>query len=101
MIVLHLARLARESFLCGEAAAMTSGNAPGRRSRGPEPPTLPFGATKEILASAVAEIAPGFRADAKVPDTRVVWLPSVRGQPLASTPITARSIIPAESLDFP
>jgi hypothetical protein len=100
MIVLHLARLARESFLWGEAAAMTSGNAPGRRSRGPEPPTLPFGATKEILASAVAEIAPGFRADAKVPDTRVVWLPSVRGQPLASTPIIAETPEPSAPISL-
>src|ERR1700680_1821499 len=90
MIALHLARLARECFLWGEAAAMTSGHAPGRRSPSPEPPALPFGAKQETLASAVAEIAPGFRADAKVPDTRVVWLPSVGGQPLASTPIIAR-----------
>src|SRR5260370_5003728 len=95
MIVLHLARLARASFLWGEAAAMTSGDAPGRRSPSPEPPTLPFGATKETLASAVAEIAPGFRADAKVPDTRIVWLPSVRGQPLASTPIIAETPEPS------
>jgi hypothetical protein len=91
MIVLHLARLARESFLWGEAAAMTSEHTPGRRSRSLAPPALPFGAKKETLASAVAEIAPGFRADAKAPDTRVVWLPSARGQPLASTPIIAET----------
>ena len=100
MIVLHLARLARESFLWGEAAAMTSGHAPGRRSPSPEPPTLPFGAKKETLASAVAEIAPGFRADAKVPDTRVVWLPSVRGQPLASTPIIAETPEPSAPISL-
>ncbi len=91
MIVLHLARLARDSFLWGDAGAMTSGHAPARRSRNPDAPALPFGAKKEALASAVAEIAPGFRADAKVPDTRVVWLPTVRGQPLASMPIIAET----------
>src|SRR6202162_4093962 len=100
MIVLHLARLTRDSFLGGKPPAMTSGHAPGRRSPSPEPPTLPFGAKKETLASAVAEIAPGFGADAKVPDTRVVWLPSVRGQPLASTPIIAETPEPSAPISL-
>lgn len=47
-----------------------------------------------------AEIAPGFGADAKVPDTRVVWLPSVRGQPLASTPVIAETPEPSAPISL-
>ncbi len=91
MIVLHLARMAGESFVWGEAAAAAGVRPRARRSRSPGPPLLPFGAERETLASAAAEIAPGFRAGARVPDTRVVWLPSMRGRPLASTPIIAET----------
>src|SRR5437867_4997029 len=100
MIVLHVARLARESFLWGEGPTMTSGRAPARRSRSPSPPALPFGADKDALAAAVAQIAPNFGADEKAPQTRVVWLPSSRGQPLASTPVIAEAQEPSEPLSL-
>ena len=91
MIVLHLARMAGESLIWGEAAAAPGVRPPSRRSRNPGPAALPFGAKRASLAGALAEIAPGFRAGASVPGTRVVWLPSMRGQPLASTPIIAET----------
>src|SRR5438552_1564899 len=101
MIVLHVARLARESFLWGEGAALTSGHAPARRSRNPSPPpALAFGANKEALAAAVAEITLGFRADEKTLATRIAWLPSARGQPLPSTPIIAPPPEPSEPISL-
>jgi hypothetical protein len=101
MIVLHIARLARESFLWGEVPAMTGAYALARRSRNPSLPALAFGANKEALAAAVAEIRPGFCADEKGrKQTRVVWLPSVRGQPLASTPIIAPPPEPSDPISL-
>jgi len=89
MIVLHSAPLAREFVLWGEAAATVGRHVPGRRSRSPASPSLPFGAGKEALAAAIAEVLPGVRIDERTCETRIVWVPSVEGQPVASSPLIA------------
>src|ERR1700686_4295452 len=89
MIVLHSAPLAREFVLWGEAAPTVRRHVPGRRSRSPASPSLPFGAGKGALAAAIAEVLPGVRIDERTCETRIVWVPSVEGQPVASSPLIA------------
>jgi SNF2 family DNA or RNA helicase len=89
MIVLHAAPLGRDFYLWGEAAATTVGHTPARRSRRAAPSELPFGAGKDALGAALAEILPGFRVRGKPTETRIVWLPGTGGKPLASTPLIA------------
>ena len=89
MIVLHAAPLAEEFFIWAEATAPTGGKTSRRGPRAPAPPALPFGAGKDDLLAAVADILPGVRADGQAAETRIVWLPGARGQALASTPLIA------------
>ena len=95
MIVLHAAHVAHRSFVWGETsdasnacseisgAVRTDG---GHRS---DPPLLSFGASDKALAAALKEMRPGLRVDTGTGQHFTGWLPTVRGRPLASSPLIA------------
>jgi SNF2 family DNA or RNA helicase len=89
MMVLHAALIAREFYLWGETSVPAPALSGKGRRRGSTLPALPHGAAKDMLVTALAEGVASVRADGKALAMRTVWLPTVRGQPLASSPLIA------------
>jgi SNF2 family DNA or RNA helicase len=99
MIVLHAAPLAGAFFVWGEAAVAAGRDTVARRSRRTAPAALPFGASETTLAGAIAEI-PAIRAEHRPCAAGVVWLPSARDQPVASSPLIAAPPASDEALSL-
>src|SRR4051812_27347864 len=96
MIVLHAAFLADRLVLWGEVPPDPSAPPPRRRAgvkakmpkrSGPE--RLPFDAEAAGLIEALREAVPGIAADTEDVEPWVAWLPTVGGQPVASSPLVA------------
>jgi hypothetical protein len=92
MIVLHAGLAGRQFLLWGEKPAGAPTAPRARRGRKPRKPTaqpLPFAATAKDLSAALREALPS-RADlSDQPEQGVLWLPTVAGCPVASTPLVA------------
>ena len=89
MIVLHGAAIGRDFFVWGETGIA----AVGRRSRGRLRTTVPgphpFGAEHEALMGTLTRLLPDCRVGEEHVDSRILWLPSAQGKPLASTALIA------------
>jgi SNF2 family DNA or RNA helicase len=96
MLVLHASSEDGQLLLWGETPATAPASSTKRRARKnqtssstPVEQFSPFDPGKEPLAAAVREIVPDFRADRATVEPRLAWLPTVKAQPLASSPLIA------------
>ena len=94
MIVLHAAHVSRRFFIWGEASGASSeAGSAGQRAvrtggrRRSDPPALSFGASDKALLAALEEMRPGLSADIGANQFLTVLLPTLRRQPLASSPL--------------
>ena len=97
MLVLHVAIQEGSLVLWGETPPGPSANTPPKRGRtrgtkaGPRAPAtapaLPFDAGVARLAEALTEAGVGVEAVDEEAETKVAWLPTVEGRPVASSPL--------------
>jgi SNF2 family DNA or RNA helicase len=96
MIVLHAGLVGRQFLLWAEKAAGTP-TAPvarrGRKPRKPGPQPFPFDAGDDLPAT-VQETVPGLARLRTGTEQRTLWLPTVSGCPVASTPLVAEPPAP-------
>jgi SNF2 family DNA or RNA helicase len=92
MIVLHAGVVQGRFLLWGETPAPANGatTAPrGRKPKVPQARPLPFAAAVPDLLGALAAIVPSPAPRKGPAESATVWLPTVRGTPIASTPLIA------------
>jgi len=98
MIVLHAAYVNGQFVLWGEtpellSAGLSSGR--GRRSQQGRPTPLLYGADAAALSATLKQAIGNITVGAGDQETFIVWLPTVNGQPVASSPLVAE---PPESI---
>lgn len=95
MIVLHAGVEGGQLLLWGETPLEPAPPRPGRcghAKRGrlrTAPPLLPYDAGAERLLAALGEAGIGFKANRGRTETVIVWLPTVDGTPVPSSPLIA------------
>jgi SNF2 family DNA or RNA helicase len=92
MIVLHAGNLEGRLHLWGETTPELAAPAPAPRGRRPKAPArarLPYDPGAAGLLGALREVAGGPSIDESALVTATIWLPTVNGAPLASTPLIA------------
>ncbi len=92
MIVLHASHTDDQLLLWGETPAPSSPDSSTwrrQKRRGNAAAFFPYGADAIALSAALVHTASGVVAHADGQETRFVWLPTVAGQPLASSPLIA------------
>ena len=91
MIVLHAGVEGETLLLWGETPAEDE-NPPRskrRKSKTPSGAALPFGAGGPYLSVALVETLPDFVIPHNAFEKMIVWLPTVDGHPIASSPLVA------------
>lgn len=94
MMVLHTAFHDDVLVLWGEMPAAPDARPVRRRGRKPQEPRpqpLPFAAAPADLSRAAGAVCTGFTPPADQAVTRIAWLPTAGGVPLASSPLVAES----------
>lgn len=94
MIVLHSGTHDGRLLFWGETHAGPKARPAGRRartSRVSHPGPLPYHADAEKLSAVFREAGLGFIADGKHLEAVIVWLPTVDGRPVASSPLIAET----------
>lgn len=89
MIVLHAGMVDCQLLLWGETPAASPGHlskSRGRKAKAIRLATFPFDPGADQLRAALSEAGVNITAEA---EARVLWLPTVNGQPIASTPLIA------------
>lgn len=92
MIIFHAGFCERQLWLWGETAAKTEPVAaarPKRKAKAQTMATLPYDAGSAGLLAALSEVVAGLAIDEDDLVSANVWLPTVNGQPLASSPLIA------------
>src|SRR5687767_10444834 len=94
MIILHAGFFDYQLWLWGEAPAGIATEASARRGRKTSSKArkcerLPFDAGSEGLLVALDEVVSGLKIGQDDVETATVWLPTVEGQPVASSPLIA------------
>jgi SNF2 family DNA or RNA helicase len=92
MILLHAGLADGRFLLWGESPAAGAGTAVSRRGRKPKTPALrpsPFDAGADALKAALQEVLPAATPRKGGTEQAVLWLPTVAGCPVASTPLVA------------
>lgn len=106
MLVLHAATLEGKLALWGEAPLDPSAAPIRRRGRpkgskaNPEALPLPFDAGIARLTETLTSAIAGFQADREDAVTRIAWLPTIKGQPVASSPLIAETPPGAEGAEI-
>src|SRR5271163_4197407 len=91
MILLHGTLEAGRFLVWGETPPADTGGAP-RRGRSPaskQPRPLPFAADEASLGEALRALLPQLGKRKLAAEQVFLWLPTVQGQPVASSPLIA------------
>ena len=94
MIILHAGFLDHQLWLWGEAPAGTTPEASAKRGRkasakAKKRERLPFDAGGDGLLAALNEVVSGLKMSKSDVEAAVIWLPTVDGQPIASSALIA------------
>src|SRR5262245_6732832 len=94
MIILHAGFFDHQLWLWGEAPAGTATESSAMRGRKTPPKAqkrerLPFDAGSDGLLAALSEVVSGLKMGKDDVGTATIWLPTVEGQPVASSPLIA------------
>jgi SNF2 family DNA or RNA helicase len=91
MLVLQASLEVGQLFLWGETRASESEVPVKRRGRRPKSapvPLFPYNPGAELILT-WSEAVPGFKVDSAAVQERILWLPAMNGQPVASSPLIA------------
>jgi SNF2 family DNA or RNA helicase len=92
MIIFHAGFDSSQLLLWGEAPAAETAPVPARRRRrqaAPSSPLLPYDAGATGLLTALKEVTAGMTLNDGDTEMVTAWLPTVNGQPIASSPLIA------------
>lgn len=92
MIILHAGFLGDRLFVWGEAPldqAMRATKRRGRKPKTPQSEALPYDAGAELLLGALSESVVMFPQAKPRTEQAIIWLPTVGGKPVASSPLIA------------
>ncbi len=97
MLILHAGLIDGRFLLWGETPLPPTAPRPrrGRKTKASAAAALPFAAGAEAISTALQDVLPEFTPARSQPEPAVLWLPTIAGQPLASSPLIAE---PPESV---
>src|SRR5438445_8686242 len=103
MLIVHAGIKEGQLLLWGEAPPEAQTVLPKRgrgKTKAPQPPRLPYDPGPECLSTALGAALPAFSASSGAAESAVLWLPTVKDQPLASSSLIAESPEPGAAAEL-